>query len=222
MAKSTSTTKAPRTPRRKPPGRPHAITPEVSKRICGLLELGMYAEQAAESAGVSAATYYRWRAAGEEAHVAREVAEREGLRAPAEKPLVKAQREFYEASQRALAGTEAIYLQRIAEAAMGGATFTQVDRTIEHVRKPDGTVEVKVVGEKRTERTLMPDWKAAAWIMSRGRSKDRWAERRQNEVSGRDGAPVEVGLNVGALGVENDTASALVDLLLDDIASGGT
>lgn len=214
MAKSTPTPKTSRPRRRGSGGRPHAITPEVSERICGLLELGMYPEQAAESCGISKTTYYRWRAEGEQAAVVRRVAEEAGEKPPAETPLVKAQREFWQASQKAMAGTEALYLRRIAEAAMGGATFTEVRRVVEHVKGPDGKVEARVTSETRTERNLMPDWKAASWILSRGRAKQRWAER--TEVSGPDGGPVESQINVGEAALEHESVGKAVDDLLAD------
>jgi transposase len=41
-------------------GRPTKLTPEVRQRIVAALRAGNYAKPAAESAGVSEATYYRW------------------------------------------------------------------------------------------------------------------------------------------------------------------
>lgn len=45
--------------------RPTKLTPEIRQRIVAAIRAGNYAEPAARSAGISAATYYRWLRRGE-------------------------------------------------------------------------------------------------------------------------------------------------------------
>jgi transposase len=45
--------------------RPTKLTPEVQQRIVAAIRAGNYAEPAARSAGISAATYHRWMKRGE-------------------------------------------------------------------------------------------------------------------------------------------------------------
>ena len=137
-------------------------------------------------AGISTTTFYRWRTAGQEAAVARADAIEAGRAVAKESALVTAKREFWEATERALGQQEAGYLQVIAAAATGGATFTEVRREVEHVRLPDGRVEARVVRETRTEHVLRPTWQAAAWIIER-RHPERWSLRGRLELSGPPG-----------------------------------
>jgi hypothetical protein len=50
-------------PARKP-GRPTKLTPELQRRVCTLLRLGMPRERAARLAGISASTFHNWMAEG--------------------------------------------------------------------------------------------------------------------------------------------------------------
>jgi transposase len=216
-SKSTAKAKAPQPRARRKPGRPRAITPEVQDRLTNLLTLGMYVEPACQACGISAATYYKWRAEGEELAVDRRVTQESGgtWKPPAAGSIGQAYLEFYEATERALGGQEAAWLQTIGAAASGGATFTEVKREVEHVRGEDGKVTPRIVGETRTEHVMKPAWQAAAWILER-RHPDRWGRRERVELTGRDGGPVESRVNVGAKAVEDETVGLAVDRLLED------
>jgi hypothetical protein len=180
-----------------------------------LLELGMYAEPAAEACGISTTTFYRWRAEGEELAVARRVAAEQGGKAPTETALQTAQREFWEATEKAASRSEAAYLRQIAMAAAGGAKFTEVRRVIEHERGADGKITTRIVSQTETEKELLPTWTAAAWILER-RQPDRWGRRERIEHSGPGGKPIETTVNAGRHAVENPQVSAAVDSLLDE------
>jgi hypothetical protein len=187
----------------------------VSQRVCGYLAVGMHDEAACKLAGISSSTFYRWRAAGQEAAVARADAIEAGRAVPKESALVTAQRGFWEATERAFGQQEAGYLQVIAAAATGGATFTEVRQEVEHVRLPGGRVEARVVRETRNEHTLRPTWQAAAWILER-RHPERWALRGRLELSGPRGVAIEHQVNVGRATVEDPQVAAAVDKLLED------
>jgi hypothetical protein len=77
--------------------RPTKLTPEVKERIVKAVRAGNYPEVAAQSAGISKATYYRWMSVGEKA-------------------VSGIQREFYEAVRDAEADAEVEVVARILKA----------------------------------------------------------------------------------------------------------
>ena len=48
-------------------GRRSKLTPEVQKKICDYIRIGLTYERAALAAGISVATFYNWKARGEKA-----------------------------------------------------------------------------------------------------------------------------------------------------------
>ena len=198
-------------PRRRGPGSSprYKLSPEVTAKLCDLLAMGMYEEPACKAVGVSTATYYRWRAEGEEAAILVREAAEAGRARPKLTHLQEAQLEVWEATERARGMQEAAYLGIIAAAGRGGAEYTEGQR--EYVVENG---ERKLVSERSVTKHLTPTWTAAAWILER-RQPERWARRERMELTGAGGGPVESNVNVGAMAVNDPTIGAAVDRLLE-------
>lgn len=201
-------------------GQPHVITDALIGELCSLIELGTPIGIAAEAAGISYRTYRRHIVAAEELLADREALEAEGRPLPALSDLESARLALLSATQKARAKMVPNYLAQIAKAAAGGAVEIEVVNEYEQVTKPDGSVEVKLVGTRRKERTLRGNWQAAAWCLER-LLPEYFARTERHEVTGRDGGPVETEtmINVGAKGVEDTRVSQAIDALLDSAAA---
>ena len=198
-------------------GRRPSISTRLEKALCDLLRLGMPDAAACEAAGIPPSTYYRWRANGEEAHELRAAVLARGDEPPAESSLVRRQRRFFEATTKARAAAQEVYLGRIAAAAAGRARTVEVRQEIEHVHLPDGGVERRVVKETRIERQQPPAWQAAAWILER-RHPGEFGRKERLEVTEK-GTDIERRVNVGAAAVSDPVVSAAVDRLLAECLS---
>ena len=135
------------------------LTPEVQRRICDNIRLGMTYERAAVCAGVCEKTFYVWKAKGEQARSGKHV-------------------QFLQALQAAETEGEQRHLATIKAAALGGREFTET--------ATDYDARGKVVKAKTTVKHVLPQWQAAAWILER-RHPQRWAKLEKREVSGKDG-----------------------------------
>jgi hypothetical protein len=160
----------------------------VGDRIIGALRAGNYVETAAAFAGVHKDTIYHWLREG-----ARAIARTEGALAKGEDPpeLTENERawvEFSDAVAQAQAAAEVDDVARLASLARGGLT---VETITEKRAVNDQGEEVVTERTIRTEETL-PDAATLRWRLER-RHPDRWG-RQHVEVSGIDGAPIELSI----------------------------
>lgn len=168
------------------------FTPAVTDAILQSLRQGAYAVRAAEAAGVSEATYYRWLDEGKDAATRIEAWEQflatlEGLSkrertrrlksAAEQEPtdVEYAKREFREAVTRAEAEGEQQLIGAIQSAALGKAPTVEYDAE----GKP-------VVVDKG----FAPDWRAAAHILER-RYRERWGRRDAVDVHTHGDGPTD-------------------------------
>lgn len=71
-------------------GRRSKLTPEVQERICKVIRAGNYAYIAAEYAGISETTFYRWMEQGEEQKTGRHREFREAVKAAEREAEIRA------------------------------------------------------------------------------------------------------------------------------------
>lgn len=121
-------------------GRPTKLTSELQATIVHAIEQGLNDKMACLVAGVSEATFYNWRARGAQDRSGRYV-------------------DFLEACTQARARGEAALAGVIYKAATGG--FIETTTVTERTQK-DGE---RVVRE--TVKMIAPDWRAAAFTLSR-------------------------------------------------------
>jgi len=129
-------------------GRVPKLTPEIQDAICKAIIGGLTYEQAAQFNGITATTFYNWKAKGEKAT--------KGIYV-----------EFLESIKKANVQARALHLQRIQKASQGGNEFEETSETIKTERNDKG-VEVVVARETRvTKKKTLPQWQASAWILER-------------------------------------------------------
>lgn len=186
-------------------GRPSKLTIEVQEKICTAIQLGGYIETAAAFGGVDKDTLYDWlkrgqreidrrRRLGEEVerensfdqnqrqrkHRPEEL-ERRRKREETDKVTRGAEQAyvaFSDSIKKALADAELGYLSVIHKAAKGGSVVSRIT-----TQNDDGT-------STTSEKFSRSEWTAAAWCLER-RSPEKWG-RRQVEVVGSDGSPLEI------------------------------
>jgi len=186
-------------------GAPTKLNPEVEETICNALKMGAYLETAIAYAGISKHAFYDWvkRGTKEINRRAKVDAERESesyitleqrSKEPYQRELERRRKRdeedkvlreqegayaaFSDRTKRAMANGELGYLGVIAKAAKGGLV---IGRSVTH--HEDGT-------STTVEKYARPEWTAAAWALER-KNPERWG-RRQVEVVGKDGKPLEV------------------------------
>ncbi|MFB6525274.1 hypothetical protein [Streptomyces sp. NPDC056399] len=142
-----------RKPRRPGAGRPTLLSPEVESRILAASRSGIAVELAAEAAGISAATYWRWMARGRAEAAARDEGQKPNRD---EDPYV----ELFERVRTARAMAAARAMANIRRVADGGIVTKTTTRKY---RDPETGQIVEEVTEDRTA----PDWRADAWYLER-------------------------------------------------------
>lgn len=147
------------------------LTPEVQAEIVKWLKAGNYFETACSVAGIPEETGRTWLARGRGTHPALDQREPYST--------------FSTAVEKAEAEGETASVLRIRKAAQGGEVVARKTKT---VTKPDGTTITEVEEERSA-----PNWTADAWYLERKHS-DRWGrkDRVKQEITGKDGGPVEV------------------------------
>jgi hypothetical protein len=158
-------------------GRPTKLTAALARAITDAVRLGLPLAVACARAGVGVATVSEWVARGEG-------------RDPDRRPT-KAYADFAAALRKARADDQARRIDRIEQAARGGAVVQRATHT-----KPDGTTTV-------TEKYAEPQWTADAWHLERS-DPAHWGRRDRHEVTGRDGGPVELVVKVLGPGLSMD------------------
>ncbi|MBA7484339.1 hypothetical protein ES707_19864 [subsurface metagenome] len=148
-------------------GRSTKLTPELQKKICGIVAKGNYFSTACEISGIAVSTLYKWMERGTDK------TEKNGTVTPAESPY----KEFVAALKKAEGEAEAERVSRIRAAGKGGA----ITKIIRYTRK-DGT-EVEETNITR------PAWEADMTHLER-RSPKKWGKRDRQEVTGKGGGPV--------------------------------
>lgn len=145
------------TPEPRRTGRKSKLTPQVIRKVAAALRAGCFFKVACEYAGISESTGHLW------LQIAR------GDR-PEQRPTAL-QSEFLDAVKKADADAEVAAVTRIMQAAIGELLISRVTRTVTR-RREDGTV----IGVTQTvkETFMLPQWKAAAWLLER-RFSERWA-----------------------------------------------
>ncbi|WP_435059436.1 hypothetical protein [Streptomyces sp. bgisy060] len=171
--------------RRTGAGRPTLLSPETETRILAASRSGIAVELAAEAAGISAATYWRWMARGRA-----EAAAREDGRKPDhdEDPYV----ELFEKVRTARAMAAARAMANIRRVADGGIVTKTTTRKY---RDPETGQIVEEITEDRTA----PDWRADAWYL----------ERQHRHHYGKDAA---LAVEITGLDAPDSTAEESVDL----------
>jgi transposase len=158
-------------------GRPTKISPEIQKKIVEAITRGNYTETAAALAGISKDTFYAWLKKG--------ARQKKG-------PF----KEFSDAVDRAQAEAEAMDLVRIEVAANG--------RPTKLLRDEKGNIIFDEKGKPIImERSVYPDWTAAAWRLER-RFPERWSSKARIEHTGKDGGPITFAAFIAELEKDED------------------
>lgn len=125
------------------------LTPDMQSAIVKAIRGGLTYEQSAMMSGISAATFYNWKAKGDKAT--------SGIYF-----------EFMEALKRANVEARAINLQGINKAAQGGLQYTETSVSEKRELDP-ATGEMRVVATetKTTTKKTLPVWTANAWLLER-------------------------------------------------------
>lgn len=167
------------------------LTPELMDRLCSLLRVGAYVEQACAQVGIEKSSFYNWmrrgaREVNRRTKYAEEI-EREHIEDRTRRQKIRVEErvrrtkrgkdhvqtceeeqryvEFLNAIQRAQAEGEHAMLSMVSKAAAGGAVVRRTTRTAS-----DGTTST-------TEVHALPDWRAAAWRLEK-RHPQRWGAAR--------------------------------------------
>lgn len=135
------------------PGRPSLLTPERIDAIVRAAAVGVPTVLAAEGAGVSRSTIDRWMARGRAAVQARKDGE----------PADVCDDTFVELFQRVSSARAQMAAQALTRVLQAGAGSLVVDERIRTWTDPATGTEMT----ERLVRYLRPDWRAAAWWLTR-------------------------------------------------------
>lgn len=113
MARLTGEKKAPLPKRRRPRGRPTRLHSSLIEEVCDRIRQGEHQETAALAVGIKKATYFSWKAKGEEARIGAE----NGIPVPPEKAIYV---QFIDSVDEARALAESRVIQAVQRAAIGG------------------------------------------------------------------------------------------------------
>lgn len=136
------------------------------------LQLGLDVLDACTAAGIDKVTYLNWKKAGAQAHAKAARGER----------LSRAERDyadFLTACESAMVEFEEICLGVIHQAGDGGRKIKETRTVTRRDRRGQQVTEIV-----ETEKTLLPQWQAKAWLLERRRPEK---YRRRVEVTGADG-----------------------------------
>ncbi|MFI9845051.1 hypothetical protein ACIHFD_49090 [Nonomuraea sp. NPDC051941] len=153
-------------------GRPTKLTQELQEALCEYVRKGNYLTVACDLIGVHESTVYRWLERGEALAVEDADAAASDLDPDDARFL-----DFYQAFTRARAQAEAMFVEVVVQVATGGVSIKEV------IRQPDGSIEER--------QYTPPDAKPAFEWLARTRH-ERWGQRKALEVSGPNGAPVQL------------------------------
>ncbi|WP_415962047.1 hypothetical protein [Streptomyces sp. 021-4] len=135
------------------PGRPSLLTPERVDAVVRASAVGAATYLAAEAAGVSRATLGRWMARGRDAAEAREEGEPGNPRDDA----------YVDLFRRVEAARARMATQALARVLQAGAGSLVLEERVRTYTDPVTGLDV----EERQVRYLQPDWRAAAWWLTR-------------------------------------------------------
>ena len=156
-------------------GRPTALTPDVHATIVLALHAGNFVETAASLAGVSVASVYDWKNRGD---LARRQLDREGQIPDTEVRFL----DFAEAVDHARASAEDEIVSALRSTALGGTVKRES-------RDPE-------TGETTSIEYALPNVAAQTFFLERS-APTRWG-RRNVEVTGPDGGPIDLDVKVSA------------------------
>jgi hypothetical protein len=184
--------------------KPPLISPDKMKRIADQIALGNDPEAAARAAGISKSTHYAWLARGREA--SEHNTKWNNLTKTEQKKVVSAylaDKKLPEGKRRNLPdprpqASEEIYLEYL-----DTIERAQAEAEIGHV--------LNITKAAREPRT----WQAAAWLLTHGPAKSKWAAINKTEISGPDGTPVQVEETL------TDPRGALAALLEEEAKKNG-
>ena len=138
------------------------LTQDKAKRIADLIAAGNDQETAAQAAGISKSTHYAWLQRGR--------AERERLEA--------LQAEITdEGSQEDTEDTE--------------NPETAFVEYLDAIERALAEAEAGLVLHIRTAAKEPRTWQAAAWLLTHGPARKKWADIQRTEISGPDGKPIQ-------------------------------
>jgi len=146
--------------------RPSKLTPDRTKKIADLIRAGNYSGQAAQASGISDRSFFRWMEEGEKVsekceeweeavEIWNELSEEERQRNPDQRPNEKD-----EPSDRDVA-----YFQFWRE-----------------IKKAEAEAEASAV--LQIKKASLDTWQAAAWLLERGRARERWSRQDKVEHAG--------------------------------------
>lgn len=178
-------------------GRPSKLTPHTQAIICGAIVASHDIDLACTRAGIVRRTYDRWRKDGE-TELTEWATELEAAGIDLDHldlDTIDTERfphgAFRLASEKALGDFELIRLGRISRAGEG----VPVRKTVTKTRKFKRVIDGKMQEVSETETTITEGieraWQADAWLLERALGA-KYARTVKSEVSGPDGAPVEI------------------------------
>jgi hypothetical protein len=146
--------------------RPSKITPERTKKIADLIRAGNYSGQAAQASGISDRSFFRWMEEGEKVSEKCEAWE-------------EAIEEWNELSEEERQKNQDQKPDPNDEPSDRDVAYFQFWREI---KKAEAEAEAAAV--LTIKKASLDTWQAAAWLLERGRARERWSRQDKVEHAG--------------------------------------